>query len=150
MDTDGFVAKDGQCEYCSTSKALALDVFRLISSLGLRTYIKTGDAKIYGRFISKKYRIFFTPNSNDKIFKIARKQRRVRNKTKKDRCHNFKFIKSVEPVEVRSGNAFKLKAAYIASGNSLSQRITANWAPASSRLRFRQAAGSYSDRTYYL
>ncbi|MGW5003281.1 terminase large subunit domain-containing protein [Streptomyces hydrogenans] len=59
VDTDGYVAKDGQVEFCSTNLGLARAVQELVRTLGGKASLNTGDATLNGRFISKKYRVTF-------------------------------------------------------------------------------------------
>ena len=76
MDTDGTCMKDSRCEYTSIKKDLAEDVLFLVNSLGIRGSLVIGDAKLYGRFISKKYRVCFV--SNFQVFNLSRKIQRQR------------------------------------------------------------------------
>jgi len=98
MDTDGSVTNDGCiCEYSGINKTLVLQVYELVRSLGIKCSFKTGDAKLNGRVISKRYRVQFTPNKEQPIFGLARKQNRINTKTKTDRNDkNLFFIKSVK------------------------------------------------------
>ena len=100
MDTDGCCDVKGNCEFCNINKELAYNVYTLLHSLGIKARIGEYDAKLYGRFISKKYRVSFTANRNDFLFYIKRKQDRVNKKVKADRADKYKyFIKSIEEVE---------------------------------------------------
>ncbi len=98
MDTDGSVTKNGCiCEYSGINKTLVLHVYELVRSLGIKCSFMIGDAKLNGRVISKKYRVQFTPNKEQLIFGLARKQNRINAKTKTDRNDkNLFFIKSVK------------------------------------------------------
>ena len=59
MDTDGYVAPDGQCEYCSVSPQLAADVRELVCSLGVKASLIEGRATLDGRDCGPKYRVMF-------------------------------------------------------------------------------------------
>ncbi|WP_187283549.1 terminase large subunit domain-containing protein [Streptomyces sp. t39] len=59
VDTDGYVANDGQVEFCSIKQELAEAVQELVYSLGGKASLNVGDATLNGRFISKKYRVMF-------------------------------------------------------------------------------------------
>ncbi len=59
IDTYGYVAKDGQVEFCSIDLNLAKQVQKLVRTLGIKASLIEGNATINGRFISKKYRIMF-------------------------------------------------------------------------------------------
>lgn len=72
MDTDGYCdPTHGHCEFTTIRKELAYQFLQLISSLGIKACVKDGDAKINGKFISKKYRISFKPSFE--VFYIKRK-----------------------------------------------------------------------------
>lgn len=98
MDTDGSVTKDGCiCEYSGINKTLVFQVYELVRSLGIKCSFKIGDAKLNGRVICKKYRVQFTPNKGQLIFRLVRKQNRINTKTKTDRNDkNLFFIKSAK------------------------------------------------------
>ena len=120
MDTDGSCDTRGNCEFCNTNKELAYNVYTLLHSLGIKARIGEYDAKLYGRFISKKYRVNFNPNKTDIIFKLTRKQDRVINNTQKDRNDKFKyFIKSIEPVEEHLVSCISVEGGMYLAGKEL-------------------------------
>jgi phage terminase large subunit-like protein len=94
MDTDGSVTPNGHCEFTNTNLTLANDFFDLAITLGLKPVFASGDATLNGRFISKKYRITFTPYFP--VFKLDRKLAR-QNKTPTKRT--LRFITGVTPVD---------------------------------------------------
>ncbi len=66
IDSDGHVdpglsssPHPGRVEYCSTSRVLADGVLELVRSLGMRAEMHGGSARLYGRYISEKYRVYF-------------------------------------------------------------------------------------------
>lgn len=60
MDTDGYCDKKrGIVELCFTNQRLSEDAASLIASLGWKVAVTESDAKIYGRFISRRWRIHF-------------------------------------------------------------------------------------------
>lgn len=59
IDTDGYIANDGQVEFTSILECLAVDVKELVNSLGYKASVIIGDATLNGRIISKKYRVMF-------------------------------------------------------------------------------------------
>ncbi len=75
MDTDGYVGKNGDCEFCNTNIKIAKGVHELASSLGIRASFNTGKATLNGRYISEKYRINFTTTFS--VFSLKRKQKRL-------------------------------------------------------------------------
>lgn len=93
MDTDGYIDKTGSCEFTNINKKLANEVYELITSLGLKATINEYDAKLYGVYISKKYRIVFKPFFP--VFKLSRKLKRHTNKIK---C-KYRYIISCDEVE---------------------------------------------------
>lgn len=79
LDTDGYCDKRGQIEFCSTNKKLAYDFLELVSSLGYKATISESDAKLYGRVVSKKYRIYF--KTSDDVFLLSRKNKNIHKNT---------------------------------------------------------------------
>lgn len=59
IDSDGYVAPDGQVEFCSTVQRLAFHVKQLVNSLGVKASMIEGDATLNGRVISRRYRVRF-------------------------------------------------------------------------------------------
>ena len=61
MDSDGYIADRGVAEYTSISQPLARGVLELALTLGQKAVLGKGVATLYGRVISDKWRILFTP-----------------------------------------------------------------------------------------
>ena len=61
MDSDGHIDNRGVAEYTSISHRLALGVRELALTLGQKAALGWGVATLYGRPISDKWRILFTP-----------------------------------------------------------------------------------------
>ena len=59
IDTDGYVAGDGQVEFCSMLSDLANDVKELVATLGHKASIVTGRATCNGKDCGTKYRVMF-------------------------------------------------------------------------------------------
>ena len=79
MDSDGHVEASGvRAEYCTTSERLAEGVRGLLFSLGYRPSVLVGAAKLYGREVSKKYRIRFRPRPDYPVVSLPRKVSRIR------------------------------------------------------------------------
>lgn len=76
IDTDGYVARDGQVEFCSTSEVLARHVLELVRSLGVKASFIVGNAMINGAVISPKYRVLFYMAD---AARLPRKRERCRN-----------------------------------------------------------------------
>ena len=76
MDSDGTIGEQGRAEYTSKSERLARGVLELALSLGQKATLRRGDAKLYGRRISDKWRVFFGPTLN--VVSLPRKADRLR------------------------------------------------------------------------
>ena len=61
MDSDGHIDQRGLAEYTSISHSLALGVLELALTLGQKAVLGQGVATLYGRAISDKWRVLFTP-----------------------------------------------------------------------------------------
>lgn len=95
-DTDGYATKSGACEIQLTRKELIDDVSRLLHSLGIKHEVHEGEAKLYGRVISKKWRIkFFT---NIKVFNLKRKAERQKKHDLRPTVFR-RYIEKIEKVE---------------------------------------------------
>lgn len=88
IDTDGYVSDSGEIEFTSINKKLAYDVYELVSSLGIKATIKERDAKLYGRFISKAYNVFFYKKD---AARLPRKKIKCRDRTK----YFTRYIRSI-------------------------------------------------------
>lgn len=75
VDTDGYVANDGQIEFCSTSEILAENVRELVSSLGHKASVIVGRATLYGRDCGPKYRVMFYAAGAARLPRKANKTR---------------------------------------------------------------------------
>jgi phage terminase large subunit len=71
MDSDGHCTKRGVVELTLTNQQLAEDAAALVASLGWKVRVKDEAANLYGRFISRRYRISF--RSDICPFKLHRK-----------------------------------------------------------------------------
>jgi predicted phage terminase large subunit-like protein len=80
IDTDGFVASDGQVEFCSTSQDLALAVRELVFSLGCKVSLICGRSSLYGADYGPKYRVLFYMAE---AARLPRKRSRCRDGAKK-------------------------------------------------------------------
>lgn len=79
MDTDGTVTKCGgrttpRCSFSTTKEPLAIGIWRVARSLGLKATIKKRVAKLYGREVGFKYDVAFPSSIDNKIFRLERKQ----------------------------------------------------------------------------
>lgn len=104
MDTDGTISKAGECEFVSTNRRLAEDFAELATSLGLKVSFKEGVAKLYGRVIGPKYRVLFTPLQPMEVFRLARKQARVKsrgNGSPRSRTRQIAACEQTDSVPVR-------------------------------------------------
>ncbi|HEY3001227.1 MAG TPA: LAGLIDADG family homing endonuclease, partial [Kribbellaceae bacterium] len=74
LDTDGTVSPaGGQVQYVSTNERLAADVQELVASLGYRSTLREGRARLDGRDIGPMWTVGFT--TSDVVFGLERKRR---------------------------------------------------------------------------
>lgn len=59
MDSDGDVAKDGQCSFSNTNKALVEQVAQLVNSLGVKAFVIQSRAVVNGKDCGLCYRVLF-------------------------------------------------------------------------------------------
>jgi len=98
MDSDGYGAQDGSCEFCSTTLELAEACQELLLSFGIRAGINEGRAMLYGKDCGPKYRVLFTPSIP--VFRLKRKLDRLKMDSF-PAYRNYRYITSVEPVASR-------------------------------------------------
>jgi hypothetical protein len=95
MDTDGYCDTRGQCEIQLTRKELIDGVHELLSSLGIKAEMRDGDATLYGRVVSRKWRLKFMTELP--AFKLPRKL--IRQKRSGFRgTHSVRYIVGCEPI----------------------------------------------------
>ncbi|HEX2615075.1 MAG TPA: LAGLIDADG family homing endonuclease [Nitrososphaera sp.] len=102
MDTDGCGPSErnqGTCEFTTTSERLAHDVYELMVSLGLIVRMRQSDAKLYGRVVSQKWRLFFCPWFVP--FRLPRKVKTIKLDGPRKGLRKLRFILNVEPVGAR-------------------------------------------------
>jgi len=156
MDTDGYAAVGGQCEFCSVRDGLAQDVLALASSLGLKAGISVGDATINRRFISKKYRVLFTPPPGFQVFLLKRKQDRLYGQRRPRAGH--RYVRAVTPVGKRSMRCIQVEGGvYLAGRESIpthNSELVSKWFPVwllvayqrlAARKHYRVVLVSYAD-----
>lgn len=96
MDTDGFVSKDGRCEFTSANKVLAEQVQELCFSLGIKTNCKEGEVKYNGGY-NKRWRLHFVPYIP--VFRLTRKKERLIRSPNSRRRNDRRFIRAIEKIE---------------------------------------------------
>lgn len=101
LDTDGYVGWNGQAEFCQVRPGLAEDMAFLLRSLGVRTSVRESDAKLYGRVVSKRYRLVFKPYAHQRLFTLPRKAARVRPMKRAPLSRVITAIESVPPKPMR-------------------------------------------------
>ena len=117
MDTDGYIDPQGVCEFTSTSRVLAEGALEIILSLGMKAVIKTGEAKLNGRFISEKHRISFQPDLCP-VFRLPRKARFIREVPRhNNRVRYVTDIVSIESVPVRCIQVASESGCFLAGRN---------------------------------
>jgi phage terminase large subunit-like protein len=77
MDTDGTIAKSGQCELTLCSSGLADDAVELITSLGFKPTRNISEAKLNGRVVGHRHRIQFWAYRDRPVFRLMRKVKRL-------------------------------------------------------------------------
>lgn len=98
MDTDGYCAKNGQCEFTTTSEQLRDGFLEVIRSIGIKPGLMTRRAMLYGKDCGEKYRILFHCFADQPCFRLARKRARLKQRPATMRS-GFRQIVAVEPVE---------------------------------------------------
>ena len=117
MDTDGTVSKSGNCSFTNANARIAIEIHHLIQSLGIKSYISSGYNKCNGVTYGPHYQIIFAPNHGDIVFKIKRKQERV--KGIKNKRYRNRYVKKVIPVGKRIVKCIQVSGGLYLAGNDL-------------------------------
>jgi hypothetical protein len=107
MDTDGTVTHSGSAEFCTTSIRLAKRTYELITSLGWKTNMREGKAKLYGKDCGPKWTLKFTPT--EKVFRLPRKANKQKLATR--RTTAFRYIVKAEQIPSRPGRCIAVNSA---------------------------------------
>ena len=100
MDTDGYISPEsGACEFCSTDEHLANGAHELVLSLGVKTSFKESAAKLYGREVSRRWRLQFHPPADVPVFRLRRKLKHQIVRHARRRLSGDRRITAVVPVE---------------------------------------------------
>jgi hypothetical protein len=99
MDTDGYISKDGRCEFTSTSKRLARDLQELLATLGIKAKVTESEAKLNGVVISPKYRVHFQSYQDLPVFHLTRKCERLVPRKKAVTRSELVRVVSITPIE---------------------------------------------------
>jgi hypothetical protein len=97
MDSDGYISKQGRCEFTSMSHSLAIGMKELLRSLGERVNIIEGNATLCGRFVGIKYRLHFTPD-----FAAFKLKRKISRQTHKKPTARSRYVRVVDIISVPS------------------------------------------------
>ncbi len=97
MDTDGYCAIDGQCEFANTNRSLSEGVYHLAASLGLKPFWKEGRATLYGKDCGPYYSVFWTGTLP--VFRLQRKLDRLPTKVRP--LQEYRTIVSIEDAGER-------------------------------------------------
>lgn len=95
MDTDGYAAPDGGCEFDGVRQPLVEGVLELVRSLGIKATKQQGTAKLNGRVIGDKWRVKFITSLP--VFYLPRKRARLKSTTR--RTIGFRYLVNCEPVD---------------------------------------------------
>lgn len=99
MDSDGYISKEGQCEYTTVSETLARDVAELIRSLGFKCSVAEERSKLYGKDCGPKYRIRFYSYRSNPVFSLSRKNERLKPDPAKPTRNSFRTIVAIRKVK---------------------------------------------------
>ncbi len=98
MDTDGYCPREGQCEFTTTTPALAAGALELLHTLGFKATMTEGRALLEGRDCGPKWRIRFQAYADEPVFRLGRKVERLRRRPKSRPLSSGRMIVACEPV----------------------------------------------------
>lgn len=99
LDSDGSAGKTTSIvEFCSVKSALAEQVCELANSLGYKAVIYCGRSKLYGEDHGPSYRVCFIARNEPPLFRIQRKQARLKPARGQSRRAFARYVVAVERV----------------------------------------------------
>ena len=96
MDTDGYVGKNGECEFIQKNIDIADGLCELLSSLGIKYTRREKIPTINGKIYDKVQRIQFFTDKSLPCFRLKRKYDRLKNSLNKRM--DYKSIINITPV----------------------------------------------------
>jgi len=100
MDTDGSAdARQGKCEFTTTTPAIRDGIRELLHSLGIKHVCREGMGRLNGYDTRTKWRISFAARSDMPLFRIERKQARLRPTVSGHSQFLHRRIVAIEPIE---------------------------------------------------
>lgn len=117
MDTDGSATKGGECGFVTKSRALADQVASLVCSLGMKAFVAERRAILRGVDYGPAYRVGFTAAPGATIFRIPRKQARVRHASA-PRTRS-RYVAEVRPVGSRRVKCIQVEGSIYLAGREL-------------------------------
>lgn len=96
MDTDGTANKGGSVEFTSTKRCLADAVSHLANSLGHKSHVREGRARLNGKDISPNYRVKWT--APDVVFRLPHKVAKQKT-TELRRTGRFHYVTECSPCD---------------------------------------------------
>jgi hypothetical protein len=101
MDSDGYVQKNGEAEYCQVRKQIADGMAFLLRSMGVKVNVRESEAKLYGRVTGLRYRLNFKPYRHQTLVTLPRRAARVKEQRRKPIPRVIKDVRRVAPVDAR-------------------------------------------------
>lgn len=117
MDTDGTVDKNGSCSFTNANADLAEAVASLVESLGMKAHRRSRFTILNGKRFGPHYRITFTPPMGVRIFRLQRKQNRVKGIV--SARARARYVKRVRPVGVRTTKCIQVEGGVYLAGARL-------------------------------
>lgn len=99
IDSDGHVTKRGQVEITTVLPLLSRDILELARSLGYKTSLSEGRAKLNGVDYGPRFRITFTAFADEPVATLPRKVRRHKPAPAKPTRARRISVTAVDPVE---------------------------------------------------
>src|SRR5882672_668963 len=117
MDTDGMCGTNGMCSFANSRWSLAEGVRLLAVSLGLKPYLTSRMSRLNGKLYGPHYHVIFTPPAGFQVFRVARKQRRVKGAA--NARSRYRYVEGVRPVGPRAVNCIQVEGSIYLAGRSL-------------------------------
>jgi phage terminase large subunit-like protein len=99
MDSDGYASESGLCVFVNNNKAIVDGLAEVVRSLGMKAYVTAKKSTSAGKDYGIIYQVVFTAWHPTRIFRLSRKQERIKPRPEKRSKTGFHYIAECQPTD---------------------------------------------------
>ena len=117
MDTDGTCSASGSCSFTNKNVKMAEDLVAILQSLGVKASLTMYRTMLKGKQYGMHAWVVFTPLKGTQVFRLARKQERVRGaRNARTQC---RYVQELRPVGTRGVKCIQVEGDIYLAGKAL-------------------------------